>query len=191
MSETLAKMVLRQAERFGPQAALKEKTDGSYIDITWQEMADNILLFARSLRALGIKENDRVAIMAPNCPEWVYADIGALSCTAVSVPVYHTEGINMLKHIVNDSGSRVLFIASQLLAKDVAEQWGEISGLEKVVLLDGRLDHPDILSLTEFKELAESVPDGEIKQLLDSGSGDDPPPWSTLRARPGCQKGRC
>jgi long-subunit acyl-CoA synthetase (AMP-forming) len=41
MSETLAKMVLRQAERFGPQAALKEKIDGSYIDITWQAMADN------------------------------------------------------------------------------------------------------------------------------------------------------
>jgi long-chain acyl-CoA synthetase len=173
MSETLAKMVLRQAEHLGPQAALREKADGSYSDISWQAMADNILLFARGLRALGIKEKDRVAIMAPNCPEWVYADVGTLSCAAISVPVYHTEGIDTLKHIVNDSGSRVLFIASQLLAKDVAEQWGELTGLEKVILLDGRLDHPNILSLAEFKGLAESVPDGEIKQLLDSGTGDD------------------
>ena len=173
MSETLAKMVLRQAERFGPQAALREKIDGAYIDISWQQMADNILLYARSLRALGLKEKDRVAIMAPNCPEWVYADVGTLSCAAVSVPVYHTEGIETLKHIVNDSGSRILFIASQLLAKDVAEQWDELAGLEKVILLEGRLDHPDILSLKEFKGLAEAVPDGEVKQLLDSGSGND------------------
>ncbi len=173
MSETLAKMVLRQTEHLGPQTALREKIDGSYVDISWQSMADNIFLFARSLRALGIKEKDRVAIMSPNCPEWVYADLGTLSCAAISVPVYHTEGIDTLKHIVNDSGSRILFIASQLLAKDVVEQWGELTGLEKVILLDGRLDHPDILSLEEFKGLAESVPDGVVKQLLDSGSGDD------------------
>lgn len=173
MSDTLVKMVLRQAERLGSSTALREKIDGVYSDISWQSMADNAGLFARSLLALGIKKNDRVAIMAPNCPEWVYADLGALSCNAISVPVYHTEGFATLKHIVNDSGSRILFLASQLLAREVAEQWDDFSSLESVILLEGRLDHPAFISLNEFKAKAETVDDGRVAQLLDAGQEDD------------------
>ncbi|NIQ97703.1 MAG: AMP-binding protein, partial [Desulfuromonadales bacterium] len=137
MSDTLARMISRQAERDSAAPALKEKIDGTYTDIPWKKVMENIMLYARGLHALGINKGDRVAIMGPNAPEWVYADVGTLSCTAISVPVYHTEGIETLRHIVNDSGSRVLFLASQLLGKQVAEQWESFDKLETVVLLDG------------------------------------------------------
>ncbi len=173
MSDTLAKMVLRQAERYTTRTALREKRDGRYTDISWQEAAGNISLFARGLLALGIAPQDRVAIMGPNAPQWVYADIGALSCGAVSVPVYHTEGVATLKHIVNDSGSRVLFLASQLIGKEVAEQWDEFSGLETVILLDGRLEHPNFITLAQFREKAADIPDGDVRQRLEAGARDD------------------
>jgi len=173
MSETLAKMILRQAESYGAKTALQRKVDGTYTDISWNEMATNIAAFARSLSALGIGQGDRVAIMAPNCPEWVYADIGALSCTAISVPVYHTEGFDTLRHIVNDSGSRILFLASQLLAREVADQWEEMGSLEKVVMIEGQPDHPNMLSLSDFRALGDSVKDSDVKQRLDAGAGGD------------------
>ena len=173
MSDTLARMVIRQAERLSSAPALKEKIDGTYTAISWKDVLENIMLYARGLKALGVSKGDRVAIMGPNSPHWVYADVGALSCTAVSVPVYHTEGIETLKHIANDSGSRVLFLASQLMGKDVAEQWDSFDTLETVVLLEGRLEHPNFLSLAQFQEKAAAVSDGTITQLLDSGDGED------------------
>jgi long-chain acyl-CoA synthetase len=173
MNDTLSRMVLRQADRYGDKPALREKIDGTYTDISWHEMAEQVAAFARSLLAFGIDQGDRVAIMAPNRPEWVYADLATLSCTAISVPVYHTEGIDTLMHIVNDSGSRILFVASQLLAREVIDQWDEMKGLEKVVLLDGHLDHPDILSLDEFRKNGNTIPDGRFRQRLDAGSRDD------------------
>ena len=173
MSDTLAKMILRQANRYGARAALQVKHDGNYQDISWQDMAGHIRIFARALLALGLDRGDRVAIMAPNCPEWVYADIAALSCNAISVPVYHTEGIATLKHIVNDSQSRILFIASELLARDVADPWDDFTSLEKVVLLEGRLEHPAFLTINEFREKSAEGNDGRVAQLSDAGKGDD------------------
>jgi len=173
MSETLIKMIRQQADRYGNRRVLREKTGGQYRDISWNDLKANITLFARGLKALGIQPGDRVAIMAPNGPDWVYADLGTLACRAISVPVYHTEGMNSLQHIVADSGSRVLFIASPLLAQELADRWDEFSGLETVVLLEGEVDHPGFLPLKQFREKAATVDDGEIAQSIDRGTGDE------------------
>lgn len=173
MSETLAKMVLEKTAEYGTRTALREKVEGNYTDISWQDMADNIFLFARSLLALGIKEDERVAIMSPNCPEWVYADLGTLSLNAITVPVYHTEGIDTLEHIVTDSGSRFLFIDSNSLARDVSEKWGDFESLEKVILLNGRIDDENFMTLQEFKDLAVNIEEDEVNSLLERGKTDD------------------
>lgn len=76
--------------------------------------------------------------MLPNSPEWVYADQGAMAVGAVTVPIYHTEGIDALLHILRDSGSRVLFIRSMLMAKELAEHLSDVPELEQVILW-GRL----------------------------------------------------
>ena len=71
MSDTLVKMVLRLADHYGQRTVLREKVNGAYTDISWAEMAKSIALYGQSMLALGIKKDDRVAIMAPNCPAWV------------------------------------------------------------------------------------------------------------------------
>ena len=40
--------------------------------ITYKYMIDQINLCAKSLRVLGIRENDRVTIAMPNCPQAIY-----------------------------------------------------------------------------------------------------------------------
>jgi len=40
--------------------------------VNYEEMFDKIDRFAAALSDLGIKKGDRVALMMPNCPEYVY-----------------------------------------------------------------------------------------------------------------------
>ena len=42
-------------------------------NITFHKMHENIDKFAAALKDLGVKQGDRVAIIMPNCPEYVYA----------------------------------------------------------------------------------------------------------------------
>jgi len=173
MSDTLIRMILRQAERYGSRPALQEKVDGHYKDISWQQMADQSRISARALLSMGLERGDRVAIMAPNSPDWVYADLAALSCGAISVPVYHTEGLSTLKHIINDSGSRFLFLASPFLTTELAEQWEDFAPLEKVILFEGETEHDNFMSLESFRQQADSVTDSRVDQLVDAGKGED------------------
>jgi len=150
MLQTIPTMIRDRLRQHPEKTALRRKGERGYADISWQAMGEQIELYGRSLLALGINPGDRVAIMARNCPEWVYADLGTLGAGGISVPVYHTEGMEALEHILVDSGSRVLFLQSPLLAAGIENHIDALPALEQVVLLEGHLAHPKVLPLEDF-----------------------------------------
>jgi len=173
MNNTLPRMVLHQARRLKSRTALRRKEEGAYRDISWEKLEENVRLFARGLLALGLQRGERVAIMAPNCPEWAYIDLGALACGAVSVPVYHTEGLPTLLHIVTDSASRFLFVHSPLMAGELVPHLNELPELEWVILLEGETESPEILSRDDFRKRAESGEAGKVDSALAQGAASD------------------
>ncbi|PLY05458.1 MAG: long-chain fatty acid--CoA ligase [Desulfuromonas sp.] len=172
MNNSIPAMVLENTERFQNRTAMREKVDGCYTDIRWTELRDNILLHASCLLALDIKPDERVAIMAPNSPEWAYADLATMAIGGVSVPVYHTEGIDTLVYILKDSESHALFIHSQLIANELLEQLEHLPELRHIILLSGTLEHPQVIALEDFLRLSPATRDGRIQTLLGEISQD-------------------
>jgi long-chain acyl-CoA synthetase len=54
--------------------------------ITYRELVDDVDRFAGSLRRLGVQAGDRVAIVLPNCPQFVVALFAAMRIGAMAVP---------------------------------------------------------------------------------------------------------
>jgi long-chain acyl-CoA synthetase len=173
MKKTIAQSVLHRLDNNRTKTALRSKLGTSYGDINSQNVADRIRHYGRSLIASNVNLGDRVAIMAPNSPEWVYADQGAMAVGAVTVPIYHTEGIDSLLHILRDSQSTILFIHSILLARELADHLDEAPDLQQIILLKGSFSHERFLSLPEF--LAMGIPEGrdEFDRRLQAGQEDD------------------
>lgn len=67
---------------------------------------DAIRRAARSLIALGVKFQDRVAMWSHNQP----LDLGCPLVRAVSVPIYPTYTAQQAAHILRDSQSEVVFV---------------------------------------------------------------------------------
>jgi len=188
MKWTLPRMVLDQARERAGRPALRRKLDGRWRDISWQEVGENVLAFGRGLIGLGIRDGDRVAIMAPNGPEWVYADLGSMACGALSVPVYHTEGIETILHILRDSQSRFLFIQSPLVTGELVERLAELPHLERIVQLEGPAVSGRCLTLETFlqskdgdqiaaelgRRLAEANPEDVATLVYTSGTTGPP-----------------
>lgn len=61
-----------------------------------------------NLRRLGVSKGDRVAILAWNCPEWVWADMAIQSLGAITVPIYPNSAADMVNYILRDSGARII-----------------------------------------------------------------------------------
>lgn len=118
----LARMIADSAERFADRPATRvEGPDGQWTTTSYAGFHRQILAFARALVARGIQPGDRIAIFANNHPEWSIADLGALSAGAVVVPVFAASTAEQVRHILLDSGSRMVVVAGQREAEIVAE----------------------------------------------------------------------
>lgn len=76
-------------------------------EITYSELNEKINLTAAALDNLGVKKGDRVALMLPNCPQYVYAFYACMKLGAVVVQVNPLYTPDELEYILNDCGAEV------------------------------------------------------------------------------------
>lgn len=69
--------------------------------------------FANALTAHGIKKGDRVALLLPNCPQFVIGYYGALKAGAVLVNLNPLTEQAELQHQLDDSGARLVLALNQ------------------------------------------------------------------------------
>ncbi|MCW8849024.1 MAG: long-chain fatty acid--CoA ligase, partial [Melioribacteraceae bacterium] len=82
---------------------LKHKVDGKYVDVTYQAVRDITENLALGLASLGVKREDKVAIIAENRPEWYYSDLAILSLGAIDVPIYPISTSDSIEYMLNNS----------------------------------------------------------------------------------------
>src|SRR4030095_10036077 len=100
------------AER-GGKVAMREKELGIWWAISWREYGERAKFVGLGLVALGLEARDVVSILADNCPEWLYTDLGVLCAGGVTNGVYTTDSAAQVEYIVNDSGTRFFFAENE------------------------------------------------------------------------------
>ncbi|MCE9624246.1 MAG: AMP-binding protein [Deltaproteobacteria bacterium] len=155
--ENILRMFQDTAERRGEEACLRYKQGGIWRALSWTECLAQIKHLAESLKKLGVKSGDRVAILSNTRYEWTLLDIAILSLGAVTVPIYHSSMSDEIQHILNDSGAKVIFAENSTQLEKVLKARGSLSALERIVLLDGRVLGDGILNFEEFKALGQGL----------------------------------
>ena len=81
---------------------------------TWASFHGNALRVARGFRDAGLRAGERVAVMLPNCPEFLYAHFGAICAGLAPVPVNTAQRGETLTFLLQDSGARGIVIDEPL-----------------------------------------------------------------------------
>ena len=114
LPHTLPQMLRHAAQRFGERPAI---VDGD-VTIRYRELVQRGEQVARSLIALGVQADDRVAIWAPNVHEWILAACGVHAAGAVLVPINTRMKGAEAADILERSRSRVLVCIAEFLGQD-------------------------------------------------------------------------
>lgn len=131
------------------------------VDLTWDELREQVARCADGLRALGVERGDRVAAFLPNIPETIVAFLATASIGAV------------WSSCAPEFGTRA-----------VIDRFGQIQ--PKVLLaIDGyRYGARDIDKRAQVQEIVDALPSLQhTVRVRYLGSGDDE--WSSLLARDG------
>ncbi len=121
----------------GDEPALRYKVGGAWRDISWRGLAEQVRALSSALVDAGIGEGDRVAILAPNRPEWTIADLAILRVRGVSVPIHATSSEAQVGYILRDSGARLVFAASGETSAKVAAVLRDCPAVERAVVFGG------------------------------------------------------
>jgi long-chain acyl-CoA synthetase len=120
--------------------------------ITYEELNRRANRVANGLQGVGVGKGDRVAIMLPNIPEFVYAFVATLKLGAVAVPFNTLYKGGEILHILKDSGAKVV-IALTNFAPMINEIRPELPALEQVVLTGERnllFAHPESTAFVQL-----------------------------------------
>lgn len=77
---------------------------------------------AAALIELGVQKGDRVALMLPNCPQWVIGELAAWKAGAVIVPVSPLLAEPEVQRTLNDCGAQVALVLTPFYPKMKAVQ---------------------------------------------------------------------
>ena len=103
--------------------------------MTYGDMARRIARLHLFFQAAGIKQGDKIALLGKNTPNWVITFMATITYGAVIVPVLHDFNSVDATHIIDHSGSVILFVADGLFANMDFEQMPQ---LRVAVSLDSR-----------------------------------------------------
>jgi len=149
----IVEMLHRVVKKYPDKDALLWKENGTYVNMTYGQFWDKIKSFANGLLALGVKQEDKVAIIADSGPFWAISDFAIASIGAVSVPVYPTLPTERVDYILNKTESTVAIVENKEQFTKVINATAPIKCMILMTLSDDLSLSDNQYSFKQVKEL--------------------------------------
>jgi benzoate-CoA ligase len=104
--------------------------------VTYRQVLERVNRFGNSLRdILGVRIEERVMLLLPDCPEYAYAFFGAIKIGAVPIPTSTLFKPDSYEYLLNDSRARVIVISEVLLPQLLAIPRERLRYLRDIVVV--------------------------------------------------------
>jgi len=170
----LANYVERRVEQFPTKMAIR----CGNTRLTYEEFWSKVNRFGNGLRSLGIGKTDRVAIMLPNCPEFVITHWAALKIGGTFAPVNTMFKEKDLAYILKNSGAKAAVTSTEFLPF-FENVWNDCPALEHLIVIDeaiaGTIDfHALVDASSASLEMVECDPNQTADLYYTSGTTGRP-----------------
>jgi long-chain acyl-CoA synthetase len=150
--------------------------DSEWRTLSWRQTEERVRAIAGGLRALGVRDEERVAILSNTRIEWILADLGILCAGAATTTIYPANASEELAYILNDSKSVAVFVEDDAMLERLRRQRQQLPGVLKAILFQGEPEPADwVLSLEQLEASGRAraaAQPGELEATLDRITGD-------------------
>ena len=112
------------------------KMSGQWQTTTWGEMAQTVSRWRNALQQESLEPGDRVAVMLPNCPEWVAFDQAALSLGLIIVPLFANDRPKSIGHILQDCEAKIFLCPGIHYWQHLSPVLDQLNSLQRIITID-------------------------------------------------------
>ncbi len=177
---TIPKLFLRKAREYGERVAIREKEFGLWRPITWAAYLEHVRLFALGLVALGLRREDKVAMIGDNRPEGLFAEMAALCAGGVAVWLFQDALLDEVQYIVDHSDARFLVAEGQEEVDKALAIKDRCGKLERIIWDDPKgmrgYRDPALIRFADVEQLGRDLArrePGRFEALVEQGRGED------------------
>ncbi len=109
--------------------------------ISYSQLQDHVNRLAAGLQAMGVKKGDRVALLLPNCPQFVISYFGAMQAGAIVTATSTMYTAREITHQWNDAGATVV-IADRRLYPVIKAALPQLTSVRHNILTGARQYYP-------------------------------------------------
>jgi long-chain acyl-CoA synthetase len=114
---------------------LFQKNKGQWVEFSYAYLLEQIDYVTSFLIGEGLQKGDRVAILLENCPQYYILDQSLQKLGLVNVSIYPTLTPEETAFIINDSGSKLLFVGNTFLLKKYLKVDENCPTMQKVIFV--------------------------------------------------------
>ncbi|HEY4888237.1 MAG TPA: long-chain fatty acid--CoA ligase [Candidatus Dormibacteraeota bacterium] len=175
-AQTIPAVFFEQARLQGERTYIHYFRGDAWHALSWAETAERALRVACGLVRAGLTPGEHVTLISPNCPEWLYCDLGIMAAGGITVPIYPTLVKRVVSYIAADAKTRLAIAAN-------AELGARLKGQpypSEVFLMDDEIvrwekGEPDQELRREVAARLQALdPDGVATIIYTSGTSGDP-----------------
>ena len=156
--------------------ALAKKENGKWVNYSIQKYIEITDYLSYALIELGIKKNDKVAIISNNRPEWNMLDMAIMQVGAITVPIYPTISKEDYRYIINDCGVKLIILEGASILQKIESIKDETPELKYIYTFFNKEPYPhfnDLVELgrqnqhpDELKEIENSIDEKECATII-------------------------
>src|SRR6202790_3038248 len=141
--ERLFDCIAYQLEKFPKPDMLASKEKGVWRKYSTEEISDTVNALACGLSGIGVSGNDltvdqqdKIAIISGNRPEWLITDLAVQKLGAVLVPIYPTTNNHEIEFIFRDAGVKYVFVGNAELFEKIKQVRSNIPSIQNMYTFD-------------------------------------------------------
>ena len=181
-ADTFPKLLIRNADRFGPRPAMRHKDFGIWQTWSWAQLLDHVRAYAVGLHRLGLRRGETIAIVGANRPKLYWSIMAAQALGAIPVPVYADAVANELAFVLAHSEVRFAAVQDQEQVDKVLSVSDRLPKFEHIIYdeprglrdyEDARLQAIDEVIATGREALADQTVAAWLAAEIAAGKGMD------------------
>jgi len=154
MKQTIIDLMNQSVEKYPNNPFLWEKNSKEFISTSYLETKQQAHLLAAGLIKIGVKKNDKIALLSEGRNAWIIGELGILHTGAINVPlsIKLEESNDLIFRILHSEALYILVSGNQL--RKIRAIKSQLPKIKHVIVFDEQSIYQDKeLSLTDLNKI--------------------------------------